>query len=257
MMKSFAGINLREAALVAVSPLLLLAVWIGLCWSHVFPEQILVSPWQVFEAGHDLFETGELGQHLQNSLHRLLLGFVLGGALGLAFGILMGGIKAVERLCAPTFHTFRQIPTIAFIPLLILIFGVEETFKIVVVAQAAFFPVTVATIEAVKGIPRSYFDVAQVYRLSYVQWVSHIVLPATVPPILTGFRISLGRSWMVLVAAELLAAESGIGQMMEMGRQMFRIDVVMVGVILTGVIGFTLDWGFRALESHLIQWKTR
>jgi len=255
MTKVFSGISIRDASLRIISPLLLLGVWIALYQSNTLPAQILVSPLQVFEAGREMYATGELWTHLQHSLHRLFFGFALGGILGLVFGILMGGIPLVEKLCGPTYNVLRQIPTIAFIPMLILILGVEETFKIVVVAQAAFFPVAVATMDAVKGIPRSYHDVARAYRLSYAQWVKKIVIPATVPPVVTGFRISLQRSWVVLVAAELLAAESGIGQMMEMGRQMLRIDIVLVGIVLTGVIGFMLDRGFRSLESRLIQWK--
>ncbi len=255
-LQAFPTFSVRDVLLRFVSPLLLLAMWIALYQSQALPSQILVSPLQVFEAGRDLYQSGELWTHLQYSLNRLLFGFAFGGFAGLVFGTLMGGSKLVENLCGPTYNTFRQIPTIAFIPILILIFGIGETFKVVVVAQAAFFPVAVATIDAVKGIPRSYHDVARAYRLSYVQWVKRIVIPATVPPVVTGFRISLQRSWVVLIAAELMAAESGIGQMMEMGRQMLRIDIVMVGVVLTGFIGFMLDWGFRRLESRLIQWKS-
>jgi sulfonate transport system permease protein len=97
--------------------------------------------------------------------------------------------------------------------------------------------------------------VGRAFRLRPWAQFRHIIFPATVPPILTGVRTALGRSWMVLVAVELLAAETGIGQMMEVGRQMLRLDIVMVGVIITGVIGFSLDRGFRLLEQTLLPWK--
>ncbi len=138
-----------------------------------------------------------------------------------------------------------------------MIFGVEETFKIVIVAKAAFFPVTLATYDAVKGIPKTYFEVSKIYQLPIWYLITRIVLPSTTPPIMTGFRLALGRSWMVLVAAELIAADSGIGQMMEMGRQMFRIDIVLVGVLVNGLIGFMLDRGLRSVEAHLGRWKYR
>lgn len=253
----FSAQYLRERAILLASPLLLLAVWAWACQAGLFPEQILVSPARVYDAGIELWDSGELQLHLQQSLHRLAWGFLLGALLGLVFGVVMGLFKPVENFFSPFFNAIRQVPTVAFIPMLILIFGVEETFKIVVVAKAAFFPVSLATYDAVKGIPRSYFEVARAYRLPTRHLVTQIILPATVPPVLTGFRLSLSRSWMVLVAAELLAADSGIGQMMEMGRQMFRIDIVMVGVVITGFIGFVLDRGFRTLEGRLVKWKHR
>ena len=249
--------SFRAYALYFLSPVALLIIWTWVCSAGIFPEQILVSPAGVFETSRELWASGELPAHLQDSLLRLVLGFAIGALLGLLFGVLMGLFKSVDNFFAPSFNAIRQIPTIAFIPMLIMIFGVEETFKIVIVAKAAFFPVTLATYDAVKGVPRTYFEVSRVYQLPTWYLVTRIVLPSTTPPILTGFRLALGRSWMVLVAAELIAADSGIGQMMEMGRQMFRIDIVLVGVLVTGLIGFLLDRGLRSVEAHLGKWKYR
>lgn len=255
--KIFSAGLLRDRATLLISPLLLLVIWAWVCQAGIFPGQILVPPQGVYETGLELWQEGELQLHLHDSLYRLALGFCIGALAGLTFGVLMGMFEPVENFCAPFFNAVRQVPTVAFIPMLILIFGVEETFKIVVVAKAAFFPVSLATFDAVKGIPRSYFEVARMYQLPTHHLIGRIILPATIPPVLTGFRLSLGRSWMVLVAAELMAADSGIGQMMEMGRQMFRIDIVMVGVVVTGLVGFILDRGFRSLEMYLVKWKHR
>lgn len=241
--------------LYALSPLALLCLWSWVCQTGRFPEQILVAPGVVVETFQELLASGELQEHLARSLTRLGWGFLIGASLGLAFGVAMALSGVVERLFSPFFNMVRQVPSIAFIPMLILLFGVEETFKIVIVAKAAFFPAALAAYEAVRGVPRSYFDVARVYRLPLATLVGRVVFPATVPPILTGLRLSLTRAWMVLVAAELLAADSGVGQMMEMGRQMFRIDIVMVGVVLTGAVGFALDQGFRLMEKRLVRWK--
>ena len=112
-----------------------------------------------------------------------------------------------------------------------------------------------ATFDGIRGVPKSWFEVAKVYRLSLFQLIRRILLPATVPAVLTGLRVSLTRAWVVLVAAELLAADSGLGQMMEMGRQLFQIDVVLAGVIVTGLVGFLLDRGARWVESHATRWK--
>jgi len=246
---------LKERTVLLLSPLALFLLWTWACDRGIFPEQLLVSPARVLDAFVELYDSGEVQMHFHNSLYRLGIGFSIGASLGLGFGILMALSRVVENLFLPFFTAIRQVPSIAFIPLLILIFGVEETFKIVIVAKAAFFPVALASYDAVKGVPRTYFEIAQVYKLPTFTLVRQIILPATIPPILTGFRLSLSRSWMVLVAAELLAADSGIGQMMEMGRQMFRIDIVMVGVAITGLVGYALDRSFKLAERRLIKWK--
>lgn len=240
-----------------IPPIAMVLLWFLVTGTQWIPEQLLVPPLKVIEAISELWDSGELVEHLHKSLSRLSLGFIAGAILGLAFGILMGLFKSFEEYCAPFFNAFRQVPSIAFIPMLILIFGIEETFKIVIVAKAAFFPVALASYDSVKGIPRNYFEVAKVYQCPVWPLIKNVVIPATVPQILTGLRLSLSRSWMVLVAAELMAADSGIGQMMEWGRQMFRMDIVVVGVIITGLIGFSLDRSFKWLESRLVRWKTR
>jgi sulfonate transport system permease protein len=229
-----------------ISPVALLLLWHLVANAGIFPRNVLVPP-----------ASGELLEHLDNSLSRLGLGFAIGAFSGLAFGVLMALSKNVEAYCAPLFHSLRQIPSIALIPMFVLLLGIDETFKIVIVAKTAFFPVALAASEGVKAIPRSYFEVADVYQLRWPTLVREIALPAAAPPIITGFRISLTRAWVVLVATELLAADSGLGQMIEMSRQMLRIDVVMVGVVITGLIGFALDFSFRRLERRLLRWQTR
>jgi len=249
-------INLESLAAFA-PPVVLILAWIIVTSAQWIPEQLLVPPLQVLQAVDELWANGELQEHLKKSLGRLLLGFLTGASLGLVFGVLMGLFKSFEEFCAPFFNAIRQVPSIAFIPMLILIFGIEETFKIVIVAKAAFFPVALASYDSVKGLPKQYFEVAKVYQAPVWPLIRHVVIPATVPQVLTGLRLSLSRSWMVLVAAELMASDSGIGQMMEWGRQMFRMDIVVVGVFVTGIIGFSLDLGFKLLESRLIRWKAR
>ncbi|MGU9857132.1 ABC transporter permease [Pseudomonas sp. LF245] len=238
-----------------ISPLALLGLWAGVAAAGVFPRQLLVPPGQVWRTFALLLENGELLDHLFTSLGRLGWGLGIGAASGLLFGLLMGLSKTVEAYCGPLFHSLRQIPSLALIPLLVLVFGIDEIFKIVIVAEAAFFPLALATSQGVKGIPRSYFEVAAVYRLPWLSLVRAVALPAVTPQIVTGLRIGLTRAWVVLIAAELLAADSGLGQMIEMARQMLRIDVVMVGIVVTGLVGFALDWSLRRLERRLQRWQ--
>jgi len=239
------------------SPLLVLALWVAATELALAPEQILVPPWQVVTSGWELVQSGELGEHLSISLVRLLSGFGFGSVLGVVFGLAVGLSPRLDAYTAPTFQVLRQIPSVALIPLFILVFGIGETFKVVIVAKASFFIVALAVHDAIKSLPVRYLEVAAMLRFSRLQAIRKVVLPAIVPATLTGVRIALGRSWMVLVGAELLAAESGLGQMMEMARQMFRLDVVMVGVVLTGLVGLALDRGFRLLEAYLMRWQRR
>lgn len=245
----------RSSWSVWASPLALLLLWTAATTFEWMPAHILMSPWQVLLTAADLAESGELGQHLGISLFRLLAGFGLGASAGLAFGVVLGLSPALRSYVDPTFNVLRQLPTVALIPLFILLFGIGESFKVFIVAKASFFIVALAVHDAIRNLSQRYFEVAHVYCFSRWQRIRLIVLPAIVPAALTGMRIALSRSWMVLVGAELLAADSGLGQMMEMGRQMFRLDVVMVGVVLTGVIGFGLDRACHALESRLMRWK--
>lgn len=238
-----------------VSPLALLGAWFWAGNSGLFPEQVLVPPQRVYQAFCDLLASGDLQLHLLGSLHLLVLGFCGGSLLGLAFGVLIGLSATLEDFFAPFFNALRQVPSIAFIPLLILLLGIDDTFKLLIVGKAAFFPVALAAYDTVRGLPRSYLEVARVYRLRLLQLLWRVILPASVPPLLGGLRLALGRAWGVLVAAELFASEIGIGQMMEWGRQMFRLDIVMVGVVLIGLIGLSLDKCLALLERRLVRWK--
>jgi len=239
-----------------ISPLALLICWAVVAYVGLFPANLLIPPLEVWHSLTDLLATGELQEHLAGSLSRLALGFTGGALAGLGFGAALALSKTVEAYCAPLFHTLRQVPSIALIPMFVLLFGVDETFKVIIVAKTAFFPVALATCEGIRAIPRNHFEVAAVYRLRWPTLVGRIALPAAVPAIVTGIRVALTRAWVVLVACELLAADSGLGQMIEMGRQMLRIDVVMVGVVLTGLIGFSLDFTLRRVERRLSAWQS-
>jgi sulfonate transport system permease protein len=239
-----------------ISPLLLLAAWTLVTRAHWFSEQILVPPHAVLDAFHEVWDSGELPQDLKISLYRLLLGFVLGALAGVALGVALARWRWAQIYLGPTFQVLRQVPTLSLIPMFVLLFGIGETLKIVIIVKSTLFPVAIATLEGARTIPREYLEVGRAYRLGAWAQFRRIIYPATVPAVLTGMRIALGRSWMVLVAVELLAADTGIGQMMEIGRQMLRLDIVMVGVFVTGLIGFGFDRGLRLLERTLLPWKT-
>jgi len=247
--------NGRPLLSALLAPVGLIALWQVACLSGVFPSQVLVPPSDVARALWSLAESGDLQRHVGESMFRLGVGFVIGSVAGLVFGATIALSRLAEAALAPFFLALWQVPVIAFVPMLVIFLGIDERFKIVIVALAAFFPVALATFDGVRGVPKRWFEVARVYRTRLPDLVWRILLPAALPAVLTGLRVALTRAWIVLVAAELLAADSGIGQMMEMGRQMFRIDVVLAGVVVSGVIGFALDAAAKAVERRATRWR--
>lgn len=245
----------RYRLLAIAGPVGLVLAWFGLAHSGWFSPLIVVPPQEVGRAILELISTGELWTHLGQSFHRLVSGFVAGALLALVWGTLMAVSRTVEQAFSPLFNAVRQVPSIAFIPLLILVFGIGETFKVLIVAKAAFFPIALATYEGIRQVSSGHLEVARLYRCSPWQRLRHVIVPAASSSLLTGLRLGLSRAWGVLVAAELFAADFGVGQMMEAGRQMFRLDIVFVGVLITGIVGFTFDRGLQRLEHRLTRWR--
>lgn len=237
------------------APLLLLALWQAGSQSGLVPAQILVPPAQVAAAISDLWANGELQRHVSASLFRLAGGYAIGAALALTFGAAIALSALARALFSPLFMALRQVPVLSFMPLLVLLLGIEERFKVAIVAITAFFPIALATFDAIRDLPKAWFEVARVYRMPLHAFFARVLVPAIMPQLLTGLRIGLTRAWLVLVAAELLAADSGVGQMMEMGRQLFQLDVVLAGVILSGLIGFSLDFLMRRAERRFSRWR--
>ncbi len=246
----------RPMLLAAAGPAILFGLWWVLANSGRFATQIVVPPREIWAAWLEVLRSGELWLHLQGSFTRLGAGFSFGTLAGLSCGVLMAVSRHFEAACAPLFNAVRQVPSIAFIPMLILVFGIGETFKILIVAKAAFFAVALATFDGVRNVSSSHLEVASLYRLGFFARVRYVLAPAALGDLLTGVRLGLGRAWGVLIAAELFAADVGVGQMMEAGRQMFRLDIVFVGVILIGLIGFLFDRVLRMLQVKLAPWRT-
>lgn len=234
--------------------LVVLLLWQIAASTGLAPSELLVAPTTVLDTMLAMSANGELVRALGASLYRLAIGFLAGSVAGVLLGLAIGTSRWADRITGPFFHALRQIPVIAFIPMLIMLAGVGDGFKIVAVALAAFFPIALATRDAVRAIPRAHFEVAAVFRLRPAILVIELLFPAIVPGLLTGVRVAVTRAWMVLVAAELMSGDSGLGQMMEMGRQTFRMDLVMVGIVVTGAVGFLLDRSVRLAQARLLRW---
>jgi len=199
--------------------------------------------------------TGDLWLHIWTSTWRVFLGFFIGSSLALIFAILVGLNKQAEEFLQPSFSALKSIPSLAWIPLLLLWLGIDETSKITLITIGAFFPTYTNTVAAIQGVDRKLIEVAQVYRLKYLQQVKEIILPAASPGILTGLRNSLSLAWMFMIAVELIAATQGIGYLLSDGRETSRPEIVIIAIILLAVLGKITDSLMKLAENWLLRWR--
>jgi len=238
-----------------VLPAIALPVWIVGTNQGWLPEQILPRPVEVWRTFAEMVSSGELASHARFSLLRVLYGFAVGASAGLVIGSAMGLSKTVDEYVRPLFTAIAQVPALAWIPLAMLLLGIGETLKIVVIAKAAFVPVVMNTSAGIRNVPRSFVEVGEVFRFTPWQTLRHVVLPGAVPPIFTGLRYGLTHAWIALVSVELLASSEGLGYLLVWGRQMFWLDTVLVAMIVIGVIGFVSDKLLAIVEARLQRWR--
>jgi sulfonate transport system permease protein len=238
-----------------IVPVGLLGLWSLAARAGWLPPQILPAPSEVADALYDLAANGDLARNTGISLLRVIEGFAAGAVLGLLLGIAMGLSPTLEDYVKPVFTGFAQVPTLGWIPFLMMLVGIGETLKIIVIAKAAFVPVTMNTMAGIRGVPAMYREVGALYRFSRWQMLTRVILPAAVPPIFAGFRYGLTHSWNALVAVELLASAEGLGYLLVWGRQMFWLDTMMGAMLIIGIVGFGLDRLMASFEASLQRWR--
>lgn len=236
-------------------PALLLLLWWLAARQAWVPVLVLPPPTDVLEALQALLRSGELWQHTAVSVQRVLGGFALGAALGLALGAAMGLSALARDYLYPSFKALAQVPVLGWLPLLMLLVGLDESLKWLLVAKAALVPVTLNTMKGLENVPRRYVELAQVLAYSRWQLLSRVLLPAALPPIWTGLRYGLTHAWLALVVVELLASSEGLGFLIIYGRQLFQLELVMAAVLVVGLFGWSLDRLLAAIEAHLLRWR--
>lgn len=237
-----------------IFPIGLLWLWqISVAKNWVNPL-LLPSPELVWIALKDLYSSGELWSNLRVSLFRIAYGFSAGVLLALALGLIMGLSRRAEAYIWPTFKVINLVPVVGWIPLLILVVGIDEALKIILIAKAALVPMTINVFKGVRNIPQPLTEVAQVYQLRTWSKFKNLVLPGAFVSFIGGLRLSLASAWGALVAVELLASSEGIGYVMVYGRQIFQLDVVMATVIVIGLVGFAFDVLISLLQKKFRGW---
>ena len=246
--------DLGQRLLPWVVPVGLVALWqiaSSLGW---LSTRVLPAPSEVLKAAWTLSASGELWTHVKVSAGRALAGLAIGGGLGLAFGLLTGSVKFFETLLDSTIQMVRNIPALALIPLVILWFGIDETAKLFLIAVSVFFPIYLNTFHGIRNVDPGLVEMGRTYGLTRWQLYRQVILPGSLSSILVGLRFALGLMWVLLIVAETISAQAGIGYLTMNAREFLQTDVVLVGILLYALLGKLADVLAKGLESWWLPW---
>ena len=253
------SVQRREAFLRILSVLSFFPFWEA--FSHLnssvlklFNPILAPAPEIVVAAGIDMLRSGELIKDIDASLSRVIGGFFLAAFIGVAAGVLVGRSRILSCLVEPTIDMLRPIPSLAFLPMLVLWLGIGELSKVVFIAYATFFPIFTTTIQGVRHIDPILLRAAASLGASRRDMFRYVELPAALPSIITGLRIGFGQAFFVIVAAEFIAADAGLGFLINDSRTFFEVPRMLLGAMVIGLIGFSFNVVLRRVESRLLRW---
>jgi len=230
-------------------------IWWLLSLLKVFPESVFPSPVAVAKGFGEEVVNGRLGEDLVASLFRVTTGFALSVVSGIPVGLWLGHHTRARAVSLPAINFFRNLSPLAWIPFAILWFGIGDLPTIFLIFMAAFFPTVITTIAAVAGIPSVYFRVARDYGFSDKDILTRVTLPAIAPQVITSLRVTAGLSWLVVVAAEMIAGRAGLGFAIWDARNGLRMDLLVCGMIVIGLIGVVIDrLLFQLTKIPSIRW---
>jgi len=246
------------AAVGTIAVVLALGIW-ALLTSRATPSSTVISPWDVLAQVRELAVNGYTGrplwEHVGASLMRTTAGFVSGSVVGVIVGMAMGHSPIVSSALAPFFSFVRPIPAIAYIPMVILWFGIGEFSKILLIFIASFLYVALNTAAGVRAVPQDLIRVARTLGANNARLFFSVILPEALPYVMLGLKVALALSWAVVVAAELVAAQEGLGYMIMDAGTFFRIPDLYVGIALIGIVGLLLERALTAFEARFVHWS--
>jgi ABC-type nitrate/sulfonate/bicarbonate transport system permease component len=252
--------RLANAGMRCLAILIFIALWSAVSLGNqylwkFFNPLLLPTPIDVLRAGVEAVQTGELQANIVASMKRVIQGFGIAAVSGVAVGLAVGTWRPLEKLVEPMIELLRPIPPLAFLPMMVLWFGIGEMSKIAFIAYAAFFPVFTTTVEGIKYVDPVLIRAAASLGASRTDLFRHVILPAATPSIITGLRLGFGLSFFVIVAAEFIAADSGLGYMINDARTFFLVSQMLLGAVVIGAIGFVVNLLLRGAESWLLRWR--
>ena len=232
-----------------------IALWQGALSAGWLDQVFLPSPGGILRALGHLVVTGDLWRHLSASLLRIGLGWLIGSTLGLVIGIAMGLSSLSRAIGMPVVSAIYPVPKIALLPLLILWLGIGEAPKVATIAAGVFFPTVIATFSGVDSVPRSLIRMAQSFNLPMISIIWKVILPSALPSILAGFRISISTALLLVVAAEMIGAEFGIGAFLLAAGNLMQTDELMAGVVVLSLLGLGFGALLSAVEKAFLGWR--
>lgn len=249
------GVILSDWGMGALIPAVTLVLWQLAGNAGLISAEFLPTPLSIARAFGDLLVTGEFTHHLGVSMGRAAIGFLIGGVLGLLFGVVTGLFRTVEYVLDPSVQVLRLVPHLAIAPLIILWFGFGEVSKVVIIMTGSFFPLYVNTFMGIRNVDNKLFEVARVLGFSPYQKLRRLIIPAALPGILLGLRLSMAVAWIGLVVAELIGSQSGIGFLINEAKQNSNTEIVFVGIIIFAIVGKLIDSLFRIIERKFLFWR--
>ena len=229
-------------------------LWLLISSSGVVDKLFLPSPHIVLAAAHNQWGTGILIKDAVASIQRVFIGFAISAGLALPIGIAMGSNLVVCRLLEPLIALIRYMPAPAFIPLLIIYFGLEELPKVLLIFIGTFFFNTLMIMDAVKFVPHELVETARTLGGRGLPILTRVVAPYIAPQVLDTYRINMASAWNLVIVAELVAANEGLGKRISLAQRFLRTDEIFVGLIVIGLIGLAIDLGFRLLMRRACSW---
>jgi sulfonate transport system permease protein len=247
--------RIPDFLLKSLIPMALLIAWEISTRYEWFDPVFLPRPYLVAKAFYDLLFKDRLLVDLRVSGVTVLEGFSIGAALGLLAGIGAGLSSTVDKLIGSTLNSIRQVPPLAFLPLIILWAGAGNAGKIVLISKVVFFPVFMNTLQGIRGVAREYIEVGKIFEYSRLRLLRRVILPAALPSIFVGVRYGAGMAWFMIIAAEMLGSRRGLGYLLMRSQELLLTDQLFLVIIIIGAIGFAVDVGLRRLERRLLRWK--
>jgi len=238
-----------------IIPVSLIIIWQYLGSTGHINQTIMPIPSKLIEKLIPIIKNGTLLKNLIASLRRVGIGYILGAALGILFGIIIGFFPIAEKLSTIMVGIFRPIPALACIPLLILALGIGEESKIAVIMIGSFWPVLLNTIQGIRGVDEKLIQLGNVMEKSRREIIFKIILPSAFPSIFTGLRLGISSSWTNIVAAEMIAASAGMGYMISYAREMSQPAHVLIGIFSIGLVGLAIDVIVIFLQKKIVYWE--
>ncbi len=250
------GDNVRRAALILAPWLVLIAGWYGIHYSGLINPALVPTPHAVLSRFVELAQS-RLPMDILMSTQRVFAGVLGGTALAVPVGFVLGWYPNIRSFADPLINFFRALPPIALIPLVIVYFGVDEFAKVVILFYASFFAGVIVMYEGISQISPIYVRVSRTLGATDGEIFAKVIVPLAIPHMLTALRVALGVAWATLVASELIAAQQGLGALIQNAGSFFQLDIIYVGIICIGFLALFMDLALRAIARRFVSWQER